>query len=96
MSSLGGPQRTCRLGISESDREDKQQSLTLRRRPLSKHRAPESIRSDNGSEFIAKELQHGLAEEKLRTIYIEPASPCQNGFVESSHRRFRDECLNRE
>ena len=29
LSSLGGPQRTCRLGISESDREDKEQSLTL-------------------------------------------------------------------
>jgi transposase InsO family protein len=31
-----------------------------------------------------------------QTIYIEPASPWQNGFVESFHGRFRDECLNRE
>ena len=32
----------------------------------------------------------------FRSIYIEPASPWQNGFVESFHGRFRDECLNRE
>ncbi len=31
LSSLGGPQRTSRLGISESDHEDKEQSLTLGR-----------------------------------------------------------------
>ena len=54
------------------------------------------IRSDNGSEFIANELQAWLAREKIKTIYIEPASPWQNGFVESFHGRFRDECLNRE
>ena len=58
--------------------------------------APEFIRSDNGAEFIAHELQAWLAREKIKTIYIEPASPWQNGFVESFHGRFRDECLNRE
>ena len=42
--------------------------------------APEFIRSDNGSEFIAKELQAWLAAEKIKTIYIEPASPWQNGW----------------
>lgn len=60
------------------------------------HGAPEFIRSDNGSEFIAHELQAWLAREQIKTIYIEPASPWQNGFVESFHGRFRDECLNRE
>jgi hypothetical protein len=63
---------------------------------IRQHVAPEYIRSDNGSEFIAKELQHWLAEAQIRTIYIEPGSPWQNGFVESFHGRFRDECLNRE
>ena len=70
--------------------------IALVKEAIGKHGAPEFIRSDNGSEFIAKELQHWLAEEKIRTIYIEPASPWQNGFVESFHGRFRDECLNRE
>jgi putative transposase len=63
---------------------------------VEKHGAPEFIRSDNGPEFIAKDLQAWLAEEKIKTIYIEPGSPWENGFVESFHGRFRDECLNRE
>jgi len=54
------------------------------------------LRSDNGSEFIAKIVQRWLKENRIKTIYIEPGSPWQNGFVESFHGRFRDECLNRE
>lgn len=63
---------------------------------ITQHGAPEFIRSDNGSEFIGKALQRWLAEAKIKTIYIEPGSPWQNGLVESFHGRFRDECLNRE
>ena len=37
-----------------------------------------------------------MAEAKIKTIYIGPSSPWQNGFVESFHGRVRDECLNRE
>lgn len=58
--------------------------------------APKYIRSDNGSEFIAKIVQRWLKQNQIKTIYIEPGSPWQNGFVESFHGRFRDECLNRE
>lgn len=60
------------------------------------HGAPEYLRSDNGSEFIARIVQRWLRAAGIKTIYIEPASPWQNGFVESFHGRFRDECLNRE
>jgi transposase InsO family protein len=63
---------------------------------IAQHGAPEYLRSDNGSEFIAKIVQQWLKEQRIKTIYIEPASPWQNGFVESFHGRFRDECLNRE
>ena len=35
-------------------------------------------------------------QNHIKTIYIEPGSPGQNGFVESLHGRFRDEFLNRE
>lgn len=63
---------------------------------IKEHGAPEYLRSDNGSEFIAKIVQRWLAQNQIKTIYIEPASPWQNGFVESFHGRFRDECLNRE
>ena len=63
---------------------------------LAEHGAPQYLRSDNGSEFIAKTVQQWLAENAIKTIYIDPGSPWQNGFVESFHGRFRDECLNRE
>ena len=65
--------------------------ISLVKSAIAQHGAPEFIRSDNGSELIAKDLQRWLAEEKIKTIYIEPASPWQNGFVESFHSRFRDE-----
>ena len=57
---------------------------------------PQHIRSDNGSEFIAQKLQQWLRENQIKTIYIDPARPWQNGYIESFHSRFRDECLNRE
>jgi putative transposase len=63
---------------------------------IEQHGAPEYLRSDNGSEFIARIVQQWLAENRVKTIYIDPGSPWQNGFVESFHGRFRDECLNRE
>ncbi len=63
---------------------------------IKEYGAPEYLRSDNGSEFIAREVQRWLKENRIKTIYIEPGSPWQNGFVESFHGRFRDECLNRE
>ncbi len=58
--------------------------------------APGHIRSDNGSEFVARILQGWLAKRNIKTLYIEPASPWQNGHVESFHGSLRDECLDRE
>jgi putative transposase len=63
---------------------------------IAEHGAPAYLRSDNGPEFIAVQVQRWLAANRIQTIYIEPGSPWQNGFVESFHGRFRDECLNRE
>ena len=57
---------------------------------------PGHIRSDNGSEFIARTLQSWLAKRNVKTLYIEPGSLWQNGQVESFHGSLRDECLDRE
>ena len=54
------------------------------------------LRSDNGPEFISRGVQSWLAQNQVKTIYIDPGSPWQNGFVESFHARFRDEGLNQE
>ena len=63
---------------------------------VDEHGAPKHIRSDNGSEFIEKNLRAWLADQNIKTLYIEPGSPWQNGFIESFNARLRDECLNRE
>ena len=57
---------------------------------------PEHIRSDNGPEFIAKQLKNWLEKQGCKTLYIEPGSPWQNAYIESFNGKFRDECLNRE
>ena len=46
--------------------------------------------------FIERELRAWLAAMKIKTLYSEPGSPWQNGYIESFHARFREECLNRE
>jgi transposase InsO family protein len=58
--------------------------------------APEHIRSDNGPEFIARELQRWLERASVQTLYIQKASPWENGYVESLNGKLRDELLNRE
>lgn len=65
-------------------------------RVIMEHGAPDYIRSDNGPEFVARYLQNWLREEKVKTLYIDPGSPWQNGYVESFHDKFRRECLSRE
>ena len=65
-------------------------------RAIQAHGTPAYLRSDNGPEFIAKEVQNWLPENRVKTLYIEPGSPWQNGCIDSFHGRFRDECLNRE
>ena len=57
---------------------------------------PENIRSDNGPEFVAKELRHWLAKVGTGTLYIEPGSPWENGYCECFDGKLRDECLNGE
>ena len=55
---------------------------------------PEYIRSDNGSELIARELRQWLGNPGTATLYIELGSPWENGYCESFNGKLRDECLN--
>ena len=59
-------------------------------------RLPKYIRSDNGSEFIAAPVREWLLEREVKTIYIEPGRPWQNGKGESFNGKLRDECLAQE
>ena len=57
---------------------------------------PDHIRSDNGSEFTATSIRTWLTKLGIKTLYIEPGSPWENGYNESFNGRLRDECLNAE
>jgi putative transposase len=57
---------------------------------------PDYIRSDNGSEFTAKALRQWIGSIGVKTAYIEPGSPWENGYNESFNGKLRDELLNRE
>lgn len=57
---------------------------------------PDHIRSDNGAEFTAKAIKDWLPKLNVKTLYIEPGSPWENGYNESFNGRLRDECLNGE
>jgi len=57
---------------------------------------PDHIRSDNGSEFTARQVRKWLHELGVKTLFIEPGSPWENGYIESFNGKLRDELLNRE
>ena len=57
---------------------------------------PDYIRSDNGPEFIAKALRDGLHRIGVKTLFIEPGSPWENGYIESFNGKLRNELLNGE
>ena len=57
---------------------------------------PEHIRSDNGTEFTAREIRKWLSSLGVKTLFIEPGSPWENGYIESFNGKLRDELLNRE
>ena len=57
---------------------------------------PGHIRSDNGSEFVAKAVREWIAAVGARTAYIEPGSPWENGYCESFNSKLRDELLKGE
>jgi transposase InsO family protein len=57
---------------------------------------PDHVRSDNGSEFTAKAVRAWLGKVGVKTLYIEPGSPWENGYVVSLNGKLRDELLNGE
>ena len=60
------------------------------------HGVAEHIRSDNGSEFTAHGVRNWLQTLDVKTLFIEPGSPWENGYNESFNGKLRDELLNGE
>ena len=57
---------------------------------------PEHIRSDNGPEFTSNAIRDWLPRVGVKTLFIEPGSPWENGYCESFNGKLRDELLNGE
>lgn len=57
---------------------------------------PRYVRSDNGPEFTAIAVREWLERVGVQTLFIEPGSPWENGYIESFNGKLRDELLNGE
>ena len=67
--------------------------ISVLARLFAPHEAPAYLRSDNGPEFVAHQVQTWLALQHVERFYIDPGCPWQNGFGESFNGPVRDECL---
>jgi putative transposase len=54
---------------------------------------PETIRVDNGPEFISDKLQLWCDEQQIHLQFIQPGKPVQNAFVERNNGSMRKELL---
>ena len=76
--------------LTSEDVLDRLTQLFTQRRP------PYYLRSDNGSEFTAQKVREWLRQLNVKTVYIEPGSPWENGYIESFNGKLRDELLDGE
>jgi len=54
---------------------------------------PKAIIRDDGPEFRSESFQRIISKYRIREIVIPPGKPFKNGYVESFHRRMREELL---
>lgn len=54
---------------------------------------PKTIRVDNGSEFISRDLDLWAYANDVTLDFSRPGKPTDNGFIEAFNGRFRAECL---
>lgn len=55
---------------------------------------PGTIKSDDGSEFISRVMDHWAYENNVELDFSRPEKPTDNAMVESFNGRLRKECLN--
>ena len=60
------------------------------------HGVPQHLRSDTGPEFTAQAARRWLDRVGVKTLFIEPGSPWENGYCESFNGKLQDELLKRE
>ena len=87
--------REC-LAIEVARKQSSRDGLRTLAGLMLKHGVPKYIRSDNGPEFVTKAGRDWLSRLEVGTLFIQPGSPWENGYVESFNGKRRDELLNGE
>ena len=87
--------REC-LSVDVARRMGSQQVLERLAELFASRGLPKYIRSDNGAEFTATAVRRWLSRMNVKTLYITPGSPWENGFIERLNGTLRYELLNRE
>ena len=87
--------REC-LAIEVARKQSSRDVLRMLAGLMLRHGIPKHIRSDNRSEFVAIAVREWLSRLEIGTLFIEPGSPWENGYIESFNGKLRDELLNGE
>jgi transposase InsO family protein len=87
--------REC-LAIAVGRRLTSRDVLRVVAEPMLRHGVPAHIRLEDGRESVAKTVREWLARLDVGTLYIEPGSPWEDGYIESFHGILRAELLNGE
>ena len=87
--------RQC-LAIDVDRKQSSREVLRTLAKLMLRYGVPKHIRSDNGPEFVARAVRSWLARLGVQTLFIEPGSPWENGYIESFNGKLRDELLNGE
>ena len=87
--------RQC-LAIDVDRKQTSREVLRTLAKLMLRYGVPKHIRSDNGPEFVAQAVRSWLARLGVQTLFIEPGSPWENGYIESFNSKLRDELLNGE
>ena len=87
--------REC-LCIHADRSQTGEQVVEHMKRLVAERGAPESITTDNGSEFAGQAMDVWAHEAGVKLDFIRPGRPVENAYIESFNGRLRDECLNTE
>ena len=95
LTALDEYSREC-LAIAVARRLQADDLLQTLSELFAEHGPRANLRSDNGPEFTAQVVRQWLTELGVKTLFIEPGSPWENGYNESFNGTLRNGLLNRE